>query len=140
MLVVARTLKPYIDANFRTIPDREATGLGGSSLGALVSIYGGLMYPEVFGRLMLFSPALWVSPNIYFDAIDFLSHLPAKLYVYAGGGEGSTMIPNVEKLKQTLERKGNKKIEIALSIDPDAIQSEVQWGKEFPKAIEYLFF
>lgn len=137
---MARTLKPYIDANFRTIPDREATGLGGSSLGALVSIYGGLMYPEVFGRLMLFSPALWVSPNIYFDAIDFLSHLPAKLYVYAGGGEGSTMIPNVEKLKQTLERKGNKKIEIALSIDPDAIQSEVQWGKEFPKAIEYLFF
>jgi predicted alpha/beta superfamily hydrolase len=137
---ISRTLKPYIDANFRTLPDREHTGIGGSSLGGLVSIYAGLMYPEVFGRLMLFSPSLWVSPNIYFDAIDFLSHLPAKIYVYAGGGESSTMIPNVEKLKQTLQRQGNKKIDIHLSLDPDGKHSEVQWGKEFPKAVEWLFF
>ncbi|MDI9869905.1 alpha/beta hydrolase [Flectobacillus roseus] len=137
---ISRTLKPYIDANFRTLTDREHTGIGGSSLGGLVSIYAGLMYPEVFGRLMLFSPSLWVSPNIYFDAIDFLSHLPTKIYAYAGGGEGHSMIPNVEKLKQTLLRQGNKKIDINLSLDPEGKHNESQWGKEFPKAIEWLFF
>lgn len=136
---LARTLKPYIDKNFRTLPEREHTGIGGSSLGGLISIYAGLMFPENFGKLMVFSPSLWVSPNIYFDAIDFLSHLPTRIYVYAGGGEGSAMIPNVEKLKHTLERQGVKKTEIYLSLDPEGGHNEDQWGKEFPKAVEWLF-
>jgi hypothetical protein len=62
-----------------------------------------------------------------------LSHLPAKIYAYAGGGEGHSMIPNVEKLKQTLTRQGNKKIEINLSLDPEGKHNESQWGKEFLK-------
>ncbi|MCU0471004.1 MAG: alpha/beta hydrolase-fold protein [Arcicella sp.] len=137
---LAKTLKPYIDKNFRTIPDRESTGIGGSSLGGLISIYAGLMFPEAFGRLMIFSPSLWISPNIYFDAIDFISHLPTRIYVYAGGKESSAMIPNVEKLKQTFQRQGVKKTEIHVSLDPEGGHSEDQWGKEFPKAMEWLFF
>jgi predicted alpha/beta superfamily hydrolase len=137
---LAKTLKPYIDKNFRTLPDRENTGIGGSSLGGLISIYAGLMFPETFGRLMVFSPSLWVSPNIYFDAIDFLSHLPTRIYVYAGGKESKAMIPNVEKLKQTFERQGVKKTVINLSLNPEGKHSEDQWGKEFPKAIEWLFY
>ena len=137
---LAKTLKPYIDKNFRTKPDRESTGIGGSSLGGLISIYAGLMFPETFGRLMVFSPSLWISPNIYFDAIDFLSHLPTRIYVYAGGKESKAMIPNVEKLQQTLERQGVKKTVINLSLNPEGKHSEDQWGKEFPKAIEWLFY
>jgi predicted alpha/beta superfamily hydrolase len=137
---LAKTLKPYIDKNFRTKPEREFTGIGGSSLGGLISIYAGLMFPEAFGRLMIFSPSLWISPNIYFDAIDFLSHLPSRIYVYAGGKESNLMIPNVEKLKQTLERQGVKKTIINLSLDPEGKHSEDQWGKEFPKALEWLFY
>ena len=137
---LAKTLKPYVDKNFRTKPEREFTGIGGSSLGGLISIYAGLMFPESFGRLMIFSPSLWISPNIYFDAIDFLSHLPSRIYVYAGGKESSLMIPNVEKLKQTLERQGVKKTVINLSLDPDGKHSEDQWGKEFPKAMQWLFY
>jgi predicted alpha/beta superfamily hydrolase len=137
---LAKTLKPYIDKNFRTRPDRESTGIGGSSLGGLISIYAGLMFPETFGRLMVFSPSLWISPNIYFDAIDFLSHLPTRIYVYAGGKESKAMIPNVEKLKQTFERQGVKKTQINLSLNPEGKHSEDQWGKEFPKAIEWLFY
>jgi predicted alpha/beta superfamily hydrolase len=98
------------------------------------------MFPEAFGRLMIFSPSLWISPNIYFDAIDFLSHLPSRIYVYAGGKESNLMIPNVEKLKQTLERQGVKKTIINLSLDPEGKHSEDQWGKEFPKAMEWLFY
>ncbi len=137
---LAKTLKPYIDANFRTKPEREFTGIGGSSLGGLISIYAGLMFPETFSKLMIFSPALWVSPNIYFDAIDFISHLPNKIYIYAGGEEGSTMLPNVEKLRQTFQRQGIRKTEINVSFDPEGTHTEEQWGKEFPKAVEWLFF
>jgi len=47
---IADTLKPYVDKHYRTMPEREFTGIGGSSMGGLVSIFGGLMYPEVLGN------------------------------------------------------------------------------------------
>src|SRR5262245_43924005 len=52
-------LKPYIDRKYRTKPDPESTGLGGSSLGGLVTLAIGLLYPEVFRRLMVMSPSCW---------------------------------------------------------------------------------
>ena len=58
------TLKIYVDKHYRTLSDREFTGLGGSSLGGIISIYGGLIYPEVFSKLMIFSPSLWTVKNL----------------------------------------------------------------------------
>jgi hypothetical protein len=65
------TLKPFVDKTFRTKPERECTGIGGSSMGGLVSIFSGLIYPEVFGKLMVFSPSLWVIPKIKLGFMDF---------------------------------------------------------------------
>ncbi len=39
--------KPFIDHNFRTLPDREHTFIGGSSMGGLMSLYALLQYNEV---------------------------------------------------------------------------------------------
>ena len=47
---------------------------------------------------------------------------------------------NVEKLKQTLERQGVKRTVINLSLEPEGKHNEDQWGKEFPKALEWLFY
>jgi predicted alpha/beta superfamily hydrolase len=58
---MTETLKPFVDTNFRTKTEREFTGIGGSSLGGLISIFSGLHYPEIYGKLMIFSPSLWVS-------------------------------------------------------------------------------
>jgi predicted alpha/beta superfamily hydrolase len=139
---IVRNLKPHIDANFRTKTERQFTGIGGSSMGGLISIYAGLMYPETIGRLMVFSPALWVSPKIYFDAIEFFSPMDTNIYLYGGGKEGSVMIPNVKKMKETIENQGwdAEKIKIKLSTDPKGEHNEKRWGQEFPKAIEWLFF
>lgn len=60
---LADTLKPHVDQHFRTLPDRVHTGIGGSSMGGLITIYAGLMYPEVYGKLMVFSPSLWVGAD-----------------------------------------------------------------------------
>ena len=72
---MAEELKPYVDQNFRTRPDRQNTAIGGSSMGGLISIYSGLIYPEVYGKMMIFSPSLWLTPKIYFQAIDFFNPL-----------------------------------------------------------------
>ncbi|MDX5479771.1 MAG: carbohydrate esterase, partial [Cyclobacteriaceae bacterium] len=82
---VTDTLKPFIDKNFRTKSDREHTGIGGSSMGGLVSIFSGLMYPEVYGKLMIFSPSLWVIPKIKLSFPHFYEPMDTKIYLYAGG-------------------------------------------------------
>ncbi len=135
-------LKPYVDKHFRTLPDRAHTGIGGSSMGGLISIYSGFLHPEVFGRLMIFSPSLWLTPKIYFQAINFFNPFHTKIYLYAGGNEGTSMIPNVQRLKAALHRRGldGSKIEFNLSIDPDGEHNEARWGEEFPKAVRWLFF
>ena len=139
---IIRTLKPYIDKNYRTKPEREFTGVGGSSMGGLVSIYAGLMYPETLGRLMVFSPSLWVSQKIYFDAIEFFNPMATKIYLYAGAKEGKYMIPSVERLKDALEKQGYEKarLEFNLSTDRQGKHNEARWSQEFPRAIEWLFF
>ncbi len=139
---IAQTLKPYIDAHFRTLPQRENTGIGGSSMGGLVSIYAGLMYPDLFGKLMVFSPSLWVSQKIYFDAIEFFNPKPTKIYLYAGGKESSGMIPNLNHFKDTLERRGfdSGELHFEVSINPKGHHNEVHWGEEFPKAMKWLFY
>jgi len=139
---LAETLKPHIDQHFRTLPERENTGLGGSSMGGLISIYAGLLFPFSFSKFMIFSPSLWVSPGIYPDSERF-SQLPqTKVYLYAGGKEGAGMINNAKKFRQTVEKRGMAPgaLQFKLEIDPQGQHNEARWGKEFPKALEWLFF
>jgi predicted alpha/beta superfamily hydrolase len=139
---VTDTLKPFVDNQYRTKPDRLNTGMGGSSVGGLLSIYAALMFPNVFGRLMIFSPSLWISQRIYFDAIHFFEPFETRIYLYAGGKEGANMIPNINKLKETLHSQGfgYSRVKINTSIDPKGEHTETRWSEEFPKALKWLYF
>ncbi|HMQ47861.1 MAG TPA: alpha/beta hydrolase-fold protein [Saprospiraceae bacterium] len=137
---LAETLKPYIDQNFRTLSDREYTGIGGSSMGGIISIYGGLRYPQVYGRLMVFSPSLWATPYIHFHFLKSVSLTDVKIYLYGGGKESKTMVPNIQNFKKAFVQSGKTDVNIKLSIDPQGLHNEVRWGIEFPKAAEWLFF
>jgi predicted alpha/beta superfamily hydrolase len=136
------TLKPFVDKNFRTKPEREFTGIGGSSMGGLVSLFSGLIYPEVYGKLMIFSPSLWVIPKIKFSFLDFFEPMETKIYLYAGGEESATMVTHIKKFKKRLLKRDSlrEKMEIQLSINEQGRHNETYWSDEFPKAIEWLFF
>ncbi|EIM78106.1 esterase [Nitritalea halalkaliphila LW7] len=136
------TLKPFVDKHFRTLPDREHTGIGGSSMGGLVSIFSGLMYPEVYGKLMIFSPSLWVLPKMRFRFMDFFEVPETRIYLYAGGDESETMVKHVKKFKKKLLKQSDtaENLRIKLSINEMGKHSETYWSDEFPKAIEWLFF
>ena len=60
---VARTLVPYVDAHYRSNPTPGARAILGWSLGALNAFNLGWQYPEVFGRVGMFSPSLWISAD-----------------------------------------------------------------------------
>src|SRR5258705_10465824 len=57
--MLVEELKPFIDAHYRTRQGAAHTGVGGSSLGGLVSLYLSLKYPRVFGRAAVVSPSVW---------------------------------------------------------------------------------
>ncbi|MCC7244093.1 MAG: hypothetical protein IT269_00320 [Saprospiraceae bacterium] len=138
---IAETLKPYIDGKLRTLTDRQNTGIGGSSMGGLISIYAGLMFPKVFSRFMIFSPSLWVSPYIYFEPVHFQGNEVTKIYLYAGGKEGASMTANSKRFIQTLGHRGydTSKLQLRLEVDPNGRHNEARWGQEFPKAAQWLF-
>ncbi|MGI8889926.1 MAG: alpha/beta hydrolase [Chthoniobacterales bacterium] len=69
-------LKPVIDRTYRTQPEAEATGLGGSSLGGLATLALGLWFPDVFTRLAVLSPSVWWDEGV---ACRMVGELPAKL-------------------------------------------------------------
>ena len=139
---VTDRLKPYVDKHFRTLPDRVNTGIGGSSMGGLISIYSGLVYPEVYGKMMIFSPSLWVVPNIHFEFIDFYNPWQTKIFLYAGGRESKNHLKNVKRLQKAIKKRNGKSalIEFKIEIDPKGEHTEYYWGQQFPKAVEWLFF
>lgn len=138
---VTDTLKPYVDLLFRTKKEREFTGIGGSSMGGLVSVFSGLRNPEVYGKLMIFSPSLWVVPELEINP-GKADMADTKVYLYAGENESETMVEHVKKFKKELISSEFVKDEskINLSINRYGKHTETYWSDEFPKAIEWLFF
>lgn len=137
---LVETLKPYVDSNFRTKKEREFTGIGGSSMGGLISIFSGLRHPDIFGKLMIFSPSLWVVPKMELKTYE--NSEATKIYLYAGGDESETMIEHVETFKNKMLESEfvADKMKINLSINKLGKHNETYWSDEFPKAIEWLFF
>jgi len=136
---MANTLKPFIDENYRTLIQREFTGIGGSSMGGLISLFGGILQPDTFGLVMIFSPSLWIYPEVYEEVKAQNALNGTRLYIFAGGRESKGMLPNVHRLLQNIHEVG-KTAEINLVVDPNGTHNEVRWGVEFPEAVEWLYF
>lgn len=140
---LADTLKPYIDQHFRTLPEREHTGIGGSSLGGLISIYSGFLYPEVYSKLMIFSPSLWINPENKFPQMNFSTPYKLKVYLYGGENEGSEMTERIKifhDTMQTWENSHSLQFTFRMSINPTGKHQEFDWSQEFPRAVEWLYY
>ncbi len=140
---LADTLKPYVDQHYRTQSERGATGIGGSSLGGLISIYSGFLYPEVYSKLLIFSPSLWVNPENNFPQMNFKNPYNIKVYMYGGEQEGSEMAERIELFEQTMEGWENShslQFDLKTSINPEGKHQEFYWSQEFPRAMEWLYY
>lgn len=105
--MLAEELKPFIDSEFRTLTDAANTGLGGASLGGLVSLYLGLKRPEVFGRLAVMSPSVWWDGRVILRNVNRLdARTPARIWLDIGTGEGRGMVDNAKELRDALVKKG----------------------------------
>ncbi len=134
-------LKPMIDNRFRVLPERESTGIGGSSLGGLISLYAGFKYTDVFGKMMVFSPSLWISEEIYMKAKDFVPFGPTDIYLYAGGMESANHYGEVLRMENMLQEKRRyDDFNLIFAHNPSGQHKEVHWGEQFPLAYKWLYY
>jgi cyclomaltodextrinase len=139
MQFIVDTVKPYIDAHYRTKSDRENTAIMGSSLGGLISHYAICEYPNVFSKAGLFSPSYWYAPAVtdYTAAHALPAH--TKIYFYAGGKEDEQMVGNMQNIIALMRRRGLAEREMSVHVEPQAQHNEAAWRAEFPRAVEWLF-
>lgn len=136
---LVRTLKPYIDQHYRTRPDAAHTAIMGSSMGGLISLYAGIKYPAVFGRVGVFSPAFWFAKD---SVLAFVRRRPApsksRFYFMAGPAEGPTMVPQMAEVRDALLARGLSPARIAFKTPADGQHAEWFWRREFGPAYQWL--
>jgi predicted alpha/beta superfamily hydrolase len=139
--MIIEELKPFIDKEYRTKPEREFTGLGGSSLGGLVSMYLGLKRPDVFSRLAVMSPSAWWGNNqIIRDAARIGERLPLRIWLDIGKREGSRIKHQVRALKEILLADGwTEGADFAYAEIPDARHEESAWAARFGDVLKFLY-
>jgi len=140
------TLKPHVDARYRTQAGPEATGVMGSSMGGLISLHAMTKHPDVFGAGGIFSPAFWFAPEI-FDAASAIEPRPfSRIYMVTGAQETAEGEPeNVyvrdhERMTQVLLQVGFDRGEtLKTHVRADGKHREWFWRREFPAAVTWLF-
>lgn len=128
-------LKRFIDHVFPTKPEAKYTGLMGSSLGGLVSVYGGAKFSDVFGLIGAMSPSVWWNSSSILGIVK-TSPLPLKIYIDSGTGRGENP-GDAELLARTYRDLGADKV--LLVIRPGAAHNEKYWAERLPKALEFFF-
>jgi predicted alpha/beta superfamily hydrolase len=105
--MLVQKLKPFVDSEYRTLPGATHCGLGGSSLGGLVTLYLGLRYPTVFSRLAVISPSVWWRQRVILKEVAGIPRKPAlRIWLDIGGKENQQAVPDTRALRDALIRKG----------------------------------
>jgi predicted alpha/beta superfamily hydrolase len=132
-------LKPYIDRKYRTRPDPEFTGLGGSSLGGLVTLAIGILYPQVFRRLIVMSPSIWWDNFAIYHLVESIQQKPPlKIWLDTGTAE-----PGWEQARQLRNRLIEKGWKLHKDFQYMEAQrgdhSEAAWAARVEPALRFLF-
>jgi predicted alpha/beta superfamily hydrolase len=139
--MIVDELRPFIARRYRTLAGRENCGMGGSSLGGLVTLYLGLRYPDVFGKLAVLSPSVWWRDRVILGYIDKLQQKTGQLiWLDIGTREGRRALPDARALKRLLIKKGWR---LGIDLEYREIEggkhSEYAWAERVGPLLKFLF-
>lgn len=135
----------FVYQRYRIARGPENTGLGGSSLGAIISLYTTMDRPGVFGRLLLESPSLFISNRQLLKSSRAFRQWPAKIFIGIGTREAGSeerdqeVVEDVRELEHVLRRAGLGEDRLLVRVDDGGTHSEGAWAKRFPEALTFLF-
>lgn len=154
---VVDTIKPLIDEDFRTLPDKANTGIAGSSMGGLISLYGFLKYQDVFSFCGSFSPVFWYTSDALYQMILSQADGMGRLFLDVGTKEGivyqnlaSRNAPfygsdpddayrdGVRQLRDGLLERGYTDDNLLYIEEQCGHHNEQMWAKHLPDAFRFL--
>src|SRR5208282_3410521 len=142
-----RDVMPLIEERYAVLKGPENTGLGGSSLGGLITLYTQLAAPGVFGRLLIESPSLFVANRkILEESRRFQFQLwPARTYLSMGTREtgnaekDAKIVDDLRELEAILREAGLDEQRLNVRVEEGAAHNESAWAARFPEALEFLY-
>jgi predicted alpha/beta superfamily hydrolase len=150
---VLQTVKPLLDRDFRTLPDRAHTGMIGSSMGGLITLYAFFRPPQAFGFVGVMSPSLWFAQGRIFTYIEQASFTPGKVYLDTGTHEQTHFFTDRPQLRLRLSgynstvhgmydllyHKGYRPGHDLLYVEEESgLHNEAAWTRRLPGALEFL--
>ena len=139
--LLAHELKPFIDGAYRTLPDASHTGLGGSSLGGLVTLYLGLTHPEIWGKLAVLSPSIWWDNKIILSFVNALTEKPdLRIWLDMGTNESRGGLRDCNLLYKLLQKQGWREGEdLTYMRIRGGTHDEQAWSQRVGPFLKYLF-
>jgi predicted alpha/beta superfamily hydrolase len=139
--MLVEELKPFVARNYRTLAGADNCGMGGSSLGGLVTMYLGMRYPDVFGKLAVLSPSVWWRDRVILRFVEQLrQNTGQKIWLDIGTKEGKHALPDARALKRLLVKKGWR---LGKNLEYREIQggqhTEYAWAERVGPLLKFLF-
>lgn len=141
MAWIVNSLKPMIDAKFRTLPEREYTFIAGSSMGGLMSLYALFAYNHVFSRAAALSPSVWTNIKklkqlIQTEPISSNS----VLYMDYGSLELKNHPAMLKKYMKIQQEAMDRGVYVTSRIIPNGTHCEASWERQLPFVMETLMY
>jgi predicted alpha/beta superfamily hydrolase len=134
-------VKPFVEREYRTLSGPQHTGIGGSSLGGLVSLYLGLKHPSIFGKIAALSPAVWWNQQfIHRFTRSLRVELRPRIWLDVGTREGPRVVRDVEHFRDVLLEK-SWRLGQDLHYEPveGAEHNEAAWARRVGPFLQFLF-
>jgi predicted alpha/beta superfamily hydrolase len=132
------TVKPRIDAAYRTRLDGASTVVGGSSMGGLISLYAFFRRPSPFGHAIVMSPSIWFGEREVLQFVDRARKPRGRVYLDVGTAEGAGTLRDTRALARLLRAKGFTRDTLKYVEAVGHQHREADWAWRLPSALEFV--
>lgn len=141
--MLTRELLPFLQGEYRLRSGANDTGIGGSSLGGLVSLWMGLRYPKIFGKLAALSPSVWWNHRYIVgylnEAAPRVERRP-RIWLDVGDQEGRRTLADAEILNGRLQEHGWREgVDLHFAKVAGGTHDEAAWAKRVRPMLRFLF-
>lgn len=141
--MLVQELLPFLRAEYRVREGPAETGLGGSSLGGLLSLWMGLRRPDLFGKLAVLSPSVWWNHRYilrYVDDVATEAQPRPRIWLDVGEREGRRTVANAELLHEELAKQGwRDEADVHFEAIADGAHDEASWAERVRPMLRFLF-
>jgi enterochelin esterase-like enzyme len=142
-LMLTRELLPFLHEKYRLLSGPDQTGIGGSSLGGLVSLWMGLRHPDIFGQLAVLSPSVWWNHRYILGYLNDVApelHQRPRIWLDVGDQEGRRTLADADMLHARLRRHGWRDDEnLHFETIAGGRHDEASWAERVRPMLGFLF-